>query len=169
MQKFYESRLVIKLSQSSQRVVILCRGEGLEPHIELDRSLVEFSPILPHSPADEKIITVRNPCKFPVEIYNLECDKVYLEEEKVSHLVHICKQLINAKQLCCKQRLWTNKLFLFNIDSFVTWRPHRDLQKHEFFTLCNGNYNMQGHKSKLYKNHSKLGLRKFFFSEVVYT
>ena len=116
MQKFYESRLVIKLSQSSQRVVILCRGEGLEPHIELDRSLVEFSPILPHSPADEKVITVRNPCKFPVEIYNLECDKVYLEEEKVSHLVHICKQLINAKQLCCKQRLWTNKLFLFNIE-----------------------------------------------------
>ena len=78
----------MKLSESSQRIVILCRGEGIEPHIELDRPLVEFSPILPHSPADEKDITIRNPCKFPVEIYNIEFDKVYLEEEKVDIFVN---------------------------------------------------------------------------------
>jgi len=86
LQKFYENRLVIKLSQSSQRIIILCRGDGLEPCIELERPLVEFSPILPHSSADEKEFTIRNPCKFPVEIYNLEFDEIYLEEEKASLL-----------------------------------------------------------------------------------
>lgn len=86
VQKCYESRLVIKLSQSSQRIVVLCRGQGLEPHIEFDRPLVEFGPILPHGPGDEKEIIIRNPCKFPVEIYNLEFDKLYLEEEKVNSI-----------------------------------------------------------------------------------
>jgi len=71
------------MSQSSQRLVILCRGEGLEPRIEFDQPLLEFGPLLPHSPADEKDVTIRNPCKFPVEIYNLEYDKIYFEEEKV--------------------------------------------------------------------------------------
>jgi len=86
LQKSYENRLVIRLSQSSERVVIQCRGEGLEPRIEFDRPLLEFGPILPHSPADERDVTIRNPCQFPVEIYNLEFDKVYVEEEKVSLL-----------------------------------------------------------------------------------
>ena len=76
----------MRLTQSSQRLVILCRGEGLEPCVEFDRPLLEFGPILPHSPADEKDVVIRNPCKFPVEIYSLEFDKVYLDEEKVSLL-----------------------------------------------------------------------------------
>jgi len=94
MQKQYENRLVIKLSQSSRRIVILCRGEAVEPQIEFDRPLVEFSPILPHSPADEKEFIVHNPCKFPVEIYNLEFDKIYLEEEKVRLLIE-AKHILN--------------------------------------------------------------------------
>ena len=65
-------------------MTVLCRGQGLEPHVEVERNLVEFGPILPHSPGDEQTILLRNPCPFPVEIYNLECDKSYLEEEKVS-------------------------------------------------------------------------------------
>jgi hydrocephalus-inducing protein len=84
VQKNYENRLVIKLSHSSQRIVVLCRGQGLEPHIEFDRPLTEFGPILPHGPGDEKELVIRNPCKFPIEIYNLEFDKLYLEEEKVN-------------------------------------------------------------------------------------
>jgi len=75
---------VIKLSQSSQRVVVMCRGQGQEAHIEFDRPLVEFGPLLPHSRGDEKEIVIRNPCKFDVEIYNLEFDKLYLKEEKVN-------------------------------------------------------------------------------------
>ncbi len=63
--------------------MLLCRGQGLEPHVEFERNLVEFGPILPHSNGDEQDIIVRNPCSFPIEIYNLEFDKSYLDEEKV--------------------------------------------------------------------------------------
>ena len=51
--------------------------------MELERHLVEFGPVLPHSPGDEQAVLLRNPCPFPIEIYNLEFDKSYLEEEKV--------------------------------------------------------------------------------------
>jgi len=102
MQKLYENRLVMKLSQSTQRIVILCRGEGLEPRIEFDRPLMEFGPVLPHTAADEKDITIRNPCKFPLEIYNLEFDKVYLEEEKVS-LLYITSSCLVQKVVFFKQ------------------------------------------------------------------
>jgi hydrocephalus-inducing protein len=40
--------------------------------------------VLPHSAGDEQEITLKNPSKFSVEVYNLEFDKAYLEEEKVS-------------------------------------------------------------------------------------
>ena len=49
--------------------------------------MVEFGPILPHSAGDEQEITLHNPCSFPIEIYNLEFDKSYLEEEKILRLM----------------------------------------------------------------------------------
>lgn len=72
------------MSQSSQRLMILCKGKGLEPRIEFSKNSLEFDPILPHSTGDEQEIKLQNPCPFPIEIYNLEFDKSYLEEEKVN-------------------------------------------------------------------------------------
>ncbi len=83
-QKLYETKLTMKLSQSSARVSVLCRGQGLEPRVELGETVLRFGPILPHSPGDEQTVTLTNPCSFPVEIYNLEFDTNYLHEEKVS-------------------------------------------------------------------------------------
>lgn len=78
---------MIRLAQSSQRIMLMCRGIGLEPRLEFERNLVEFGPVLPHSMGDEQDIVVKNPCKFPIEFYSLECDKQYLEEEKILRLM----------------------------------------------------------------------------------
>lgn len=73
--------------------MIICRGIGLEPQIIIGQmhgdvfeptTSIVFNPILTHSQGDEQEIVIRNPCTFPVEIYNLEFDKQYLEEEKVN-------------------------------------------------------------------------------------
>jgi hydrocephalus-inducing protein len=71
------------MGQSSQRIMILCKGKGLEPRVEFSKNSLEFEPILPHSNGDEQEIRIVNPCSFPIEIYNLEFDKNYLEDEKV--------------------------------------------------------------------------------------
>ena len=75
------------MSQSSQRLMILCKGKGLEPKIEFSKNLLQFDPILPHSAGDEQEVTITNPCPFPIEIYNLEFDKSYLEEEKMLRML----------------------------------------------------------------------------------
>ncbi|CAH1779299.1 unnamed protein product [Owenia fusiformis] len=84
---FYEQRIPLRLSQSSQRIMLMARGQGLEPRLDFERNLVEFGPILPHSSGDEQEIVVKNPCDFPIEFYSLEFDKQYLEEEKILRLM----------------------------------------------------------------------------------
>lgn len=72
--------------------MIICRGIGLEPQIIIGQmrgttfeptTSIVFNPILTHSNGDEQEVVIKNPCSFPVEIYNLEFDKQFLEEEKV--------------------------------------------------------------------------------------
>ncbi|XP_025115052.1 hydrocephalus-inducing protein-like isoform X4 [Pomacea canaliculata] len=84
---FYEQRIPIRIAQSSQRLLLLCRGQGLEPRLEFDHQLVEFGPILPHSNGVEQEVVICNPCNFPIEFYSLEFDQQYLEEEKVLRLM----------------------------------------------------------------------------------
>merc|ERR1712223_1582816 len=86
-EKYYENRIPIRIAQSSQRIVLLCHGQGLEPRLEFERTLVSFGLILPHSAGDDQEVVVRNPCSFPIEFYSLEFDNNYLEEEKVLRLM----------------------------------------------------------------------------------
>ena len=89
VQKYYEGRLALRVAQSCQRVGLMCYGSGVEPNIIFDRPVVEFSPVIPHYAVEEEIV-ICNPCTFPIELYNLEYDKVYLEDEKVGMSTEQC-------------------------------------------------------------------------------
>ncbi|KAM3920677.1 hydrocephalus-inducing protein homolog [Leptodactylus fuscus] len=86
-EKLYSQRLVLQVAQSSQRVMLLLQGQGLEPRLEFSPSVLELGPILPFSHGDEVDVLVRNPCSFPIEFYSLEMDKQYLEEEKILQML----------------------------------------------------------------------------------
>lgn len=89
LQTIYNQRLKIHIVQSTCKHLITVRGEGSEPKVEFTSSVLEFGPILPHSFGDEKEVAVQNPSSFPVEIYSLEFDKQYLDEEKASSVQFI--------------------------------------------------------------------------------
>ena len=72
-------------------------GRGNEPKLEFSSTLIEFGPVLPHSAGDEKEVIVRNPSSFPVEIYSLEFDKQYLEEEKVIVKFTLCSHFVKLQ------------------------------------------------------------------------
>ena len=59
------------------------RGFGAEPQLEFDRTVVEFSPILPFSNGAEEAVLITNPTAYPIEFYSLEFDRQYLEDEEV--------------------------------------------------------------------------------------
>ncbi|XP_063801928.1 hydrocephalus-inducing protein homolog isoform X2 [Pseudophryne corroboree] len=86
-EKPYSQRLVLQVAHSSQRVMLLVEGQGLEPRLEFLPSVLELGPILPFSSGDDMEVLVKNPCSFPVEFYSLEMDKQYMEEEKVLRLL----------------------------------------------------------------------------------
>jgi hydrocephalus-inducing protein len=71
--------------KSGYTLLLLCRGQGLEPHLEFEKSLVEFGPILPHSIGDEQEITIKNPCTYPIEFY--VSLKFYVETNSVNNRI----------------------------------------------------------------------------------
>ena len=80
----YTERIPLIISQNSYaNIVLAVEGRGSEPQVVIDKTLVEFAPVMPYSDGSEVEITVTNPTDAPVELYSLEFDKQYLEEEKV--------------------------------------------------------------------------------------
>ncbi|KAF8564659.1 hypothetical protein P879_04214 [Paragonimus westermani] len=82
-QRHHEERVIIQLTDSTERLQILCRGDGLEPQLEFDQGLIQFNPCLPFSDGEEKVITVSNPCEFPIEFYATELDQCSYEEDQI--------------------------------------------------------------------------------------
>ena len=78
--------------------MIVVRGEGSEPKVDFTSSVLEFGPVLPHSIGDERELTVQNPSSFPVEVYSLEFDKQYLEEEKVNRIKYWNKIVVRKME-----------------------------------------------------------------------
>ena len=56
---------------------------GSEPRISFHEQLLKFGPVFPFSQGDYKDVLVTNPTSFPLEIYSLEYDTQYIEEEEV--------------------------------------------------------------------------------------
>ena len=84
--------------------------------MQFSKNFLEFGPCLPHSEGDEQEIVISNPTDYPIEIYSVEFDNTYIEEEKVclySHetfveiytemlLVIILLQLLFFRHCICK-------------------------------------------------------------------
>ncbi|XP_067905917.1 hydrocephalus-inducing protein homolog [Heterodontus francisci] len=86
-EKLYHHRLVLNFAQSSNHVLIMARGQGLEPRLDFSTTSLELGPVLPYSAEVEGVVIIKNPCNFPIEFYSLEFDDKYQEEEKVLRMV----------------------------------------------------------------------------------
>ena len=80
----YTERIPLIIRQNPDAdIALMVEGQGSEPQVIFDKTLVEFTPVMPFSEGSEVELTVTNPMDYPVELYSLEYDKQYLEEEKV--------------------------------------------------------------------------------------
>ena len=77
----YSRDLIFRLHDSPDAYHgLLARGIGVEQNLQFSASVLEFGPVLPVS-QEVKEVTITNLTPFPCEIYSLEFDPVYLEEE----------------------------------------------------------------------------------------
>ncbi|KAI5620966.1 hydrocephalus-inducing protein-like isoform X1, partial [Silurus asotus] len=86
-ERMYRERLLIAVAQSTQRILLIAQGQGLEPQLEFSTPKINLGPLLPCSNGEEVEVLVRNPCPFPIEFYSLDFDKQYLEEENILRLM----------------------------------------------------------------------------------
>ena len=83
----YCEKIPIKINQNpSSDLMLVVEGKGSEPRVEFSHHLLEFSPMMPFGNNSEAEVTISNPKDYPVEIYSLEFDKQYLEEEEVRNM-----------------------------------------------------------------------------------
>lgn len=99
-QRTYSRRLVVSVAESTERVLITAQGQGEEPQLEFCTSELELGLCQPGSTEVQAVVTVRNPCSFPIEFYALELDTQYLEEEKV---LFLCNNVTNLFSTLCQR------------------------------------------------------------------
>ena len=66
---------------------IQCSGSGVELGVQFSKNFLEFGPCLPHSVGDEQEVLITNPTDFPIEIYSVEFDNQYIDEEKTLRMM----------------------------------------------------------------------------------
>lgn len=74
--------IVIKQNPDFQ-LALSVAGQGVEPEIIFSSAVLQFGPVLPYSSGATQEVTVSNPTDNPLEIYSLEFDTQYREEEEV--------------------------------------------------------------------------------------
>ena len=77
----YYTDVNIKIDQNKKMKVLKVVGEGFGASIKFDPPLVELGPILPYSTGDEQIVTIVNSSDIDTEIYSVDFDGKYQEEE----------------------------------------------------------------------------------------
>ncbi|CAI2730845.1 unnamed protein product [Schistosoma spindalis] len=83
-EKKYETKILLSIENTDTILKIHCQGKGLEPQLIFDRVMLQFQPILPYSLiGSEEIVTVTNPCDYPIEFYSLELDKQVVQEDEI--------------------------------------------------------------------------------------
>ncbi|CAM9169791.1 unnamed protein product [Choristocarpus tenellus] len=77
-------KLGIRLASTSKVVPLVLQGRGVQPRITFYPPLVELGPVLPHSEdGDQMEVEMRNESVWDIEVFSLDFDKAYLQEEAI--------------------------------------------------------------------------------------
>jgi adenylate kinase family enzyme len=82
-EKEYDVVVPIKVNMNSQLTPLHLFGRGFKPQIQFEPEALTLGPILPCSEGTEARFSIYNPTNYPIEVYSLEFDQVYLEEEEI--------------------------------------------------------------------------------------
>ncbi|KAJ3022533.1 hypothetical protein HKX48_005950 [Thoreauomyces humboldtii] len=79
--KTYDDSILLKINMNSKLSPLRVRGRGILPCIEFEPGKITLGPVLPCSDGITSRFFVVNPSDHPIEMYSVEFDKQYLEEE----------------------------------------------------------------------------------------
>ena len=91
-ERTYNYTVPIKIQSNGKQRHIRCRGAGLERRCVFDPPAAELPPTLPFEAAERKIVLLRNHTARAIEVYSLDFDEKYLEEEAIVRSVDLWNQ-----------------------------------------------------------------------------
>lgn len=81
--RHFAIKLPIKVTSNPKTRSITCRGEGSELRLSFQPPMVELGPMLPCSGVAEHIIEMRNDSDYDVEVFSLDFDPAFKEDEEL--------------------------------------------------------------------------------------
>ena len=83
LDKPFQQKIQFKCKDNPKVFVLNAKGQGVNFQVDFVPDTIKLGPVLPYSTAAIACIEMRNPMEIPVELYSLDFDKQYLEEEEI--------------------------------------------------------------------------------------
>lgn len=81
--KLLIQKINFKCKDNPKIFVLNVKGQGVNFQVDFVPDTVKLGPVLPYSTQAMACIEMRNPMEIPVELYSLDFDRQYLEEEDI--------------------------------------------------------------------------------------
>ncbi|CAK4295658.1 unnamed protein product [Aphanomyces euteiches] len=81
--RLYHLKVPVKITSNTRAKAISCSGEGSELRVSFLPPMAELGPLLPFATPMEKEITMKNESDYPIEVYSVDFDTQYQEEEEI--------------------------------------------------------------------------------------
>ncbi|ETV98760.1 hypothetical protein H310_08827 [Aphanomyces invadans] len=81
--RLYHVKVPVKINANPRTRAISCSGEGTELRVTFSPPMAELGPLLPFGTPVEKLITMKNDSDYAIEVYSLDFDQQYKDEEEI--------------------------------------------------------------------------------------
>lgn len=81
--KPFQHKLLFKCKENPKQFPLVVKGQGINNVFELLPENLKLGPVLPYDTSAITAFEIRNPMENPIEIYSLDFDKQYIEEEEI--------------------------------------------------------------------------------------
>jgi hydrocephalus-inducing protein len=81
--KPFNQKLAFRCAQNQKQFILNVRGQGINYQVELLPETIALGPVLPYDSSAIQTFEIRNPMDIPIELYSLDFDKQYTEEEDI--------------------------------------------------------------------------------------
>lgn len=77
------SKVSFKCKDNPKVFILNVKGQGVNYQVDFIPDTCKLGPVLPYSTSSIACIEMRNPMEIPIELYSLDFDKQYLDEEEI--------------------------------------------------------------------------------------
>lgn len=74
---------MFKCKENTRQFVLNVKGQGINNIVELIPDNLKLGPVLPYDTSAISVFELKNPMEYAIEVYSLDFDKQFIEEEDI--------------------------------------------------------------------------------------